>query len=238
MNFLNMPVIDMTVEREFLVSVLKLTKIGPVHRKLVSKDARVPAEVVDNVLKKLSSEELIQQRKSLIEADCSQRAKMAVQAVKLGADFERVCKFLHWTEFENIACETFEANNFKVKRHFRFKQAGKMWEIDVLGCKEPIIACVDCKHWHYGWRSTAIAKAAEAQVERTKALADVLPNLYEKAELNRWKHATLIPIILSLVSGPLKFHNNVPIVPVQQLQNFLNELPAQTDRLSHFSKKL
>jgi hypothetical protein len=49
-----------------------------------------------------------------------------------------------------------------------------------------------------------------------------------------WRQATLIPVILSLVPGPLKFYNKVPIVPILQLQNFLNELPAHTISLTHF----
>jgi len=55
--------------------------------------------------------------------------------------------------------------------------------------------------------------------------------------LAEWKSATLVPLILSMVHGPFKFYNNVPIVPVLQLQDFINELPLEINSLTHFKKK-
>jgi hypothetical protein len=77
-------------------------------------------------------------------------------------------------------------------------------------------------------------KAVEAQALRTKILADALLSLQREIGLVQWTQATLIPVVLSLVPGPLKFYNQVPIVPILQLQNFLNELPAHITSLTHF----
>lgn len=224
----------MVIERNLLISILKLTKTGPVQRELVSREARVPVQVVDKMLKKLSDTGFIQDDDQFIEMSSNQRVVMAVKAVELGADPERVCRVLEWDEFEEITAQAFEANNFTVKKRLRFKGAGRRWEMDVLGCKEPLVACVDCKHWRRGWRRSAIMKIVEAQVERTKALAEALPSLHEKAGLVNWKKATLVPMVLSLIPSPFKFYNNVPIVPVLQLPNFLNELPAYTISLTRF----
>ncbi|MGQ9460803.1 MAG: hypothetical protein ACUVRA_06200 [Candidatus Bathyarchaeaceae archaeon] len=224
----------MTFERNFLVSVLKLTKGGPVAKELIARDAGIPTQTADQLLKKFCEAGLIQWRHKTIEASSNQRVKIAIHAINSGADFEKVCRFLEWIEFENFAAAAFEANNFDVKRRFRFKWAQRMWEIDVLGYKEPIIACVDCKHWSHGWRKSIIMKVAEAQALRTKVLAEALPRLQEEIGLIHWRQATLIPIVLSLVPGPLKFYNNVPIVPILQLQNFLDELPAHATSLMHF----
>jgi len=224
----------MTVERNLLISVLKLTKTGPVQKELVSKDARVPVQVADEMLKKLSGTGLIQYEGQLIEVSSNQRVRMAVRAVELGADPERVCGVLEWDEFEEIAAAAFEANNFMVKRRFRFKWAGRRWEVDVLACKDRLVACVDCKHWRRGWQRSTIMKAVEAQVERTQALAEAFSSLHEKAGLVDWEKAMLVPIVLSLVPSPFKFYNNVPIVPVLQLPNFLNELPAYATSLTRF----
>ncbi len=73
-----------------------------------------------------------------------------------------------------------------------------------------------------------------AQALRTKVLAEALPSLQKEIGLGQWRQATLVPVVLSLVSGPLKFHNKVPIVPILQIQNFLNELPAHIISLTHF----
>ena len=228
----------MAVERNLLISILKLTKTGSVQRELVSRDARVPVQVADEMLKKLSDTGLIRYRDRLIDVLLNQRVRMAVRAVELGADPERVCGVLEWDEFEEIAARAFEVNDFMVKRRFRFKWAGRRWEVDVLGCKEPLVACVDCKHWHRGWRRSAIMKVVEAQVERTQALAEAFPRLHEKVGLTNWKKVVLVPMVLSLFPSPFKFYNNVPIVPVLQLQSFLNDLPAHVISLTRFSARI
>jgi hypothetical protein len=227
----------MTVERNLLISILKLTKTGPIQVKLVSRDAHIPIQVADEMLRKLTDARFIKYANQLIETSPNQRARMAIHAVKLGADLERVCNVLEWKEFENITATAFEANNYAVKTRFRFKWAGRRREIDVLGCKKPLVACVDCKQWHHNWRRSAIIKTVELQVERTHALAEALPSLRESVGLANWKEAILAPIVLSLVPSPFKFYNNVPVVPVLQLPNFLNELLAHISSLTHFSAR-
>ena len=227
----------MAYEKNIIFSILKLTAKGPVQKELLRKDTRLNAQLLAKTLAKLSESGLIRQQNDLVVTSSSQRVNMAVRAIKLGKDFEQICKFLEWTEFEGIAAQAFQANRFKVLRNFRFKHAGKRWEIDILGCKEPLIVSVDCKHWQRHWSAATLVKVVEAQVERTRAFADSLPNYYQKAGITEWKKATLVPLVLSLVPGPFKFHNNVPIVPVLQLQDFINELPLEAQSLTHFTKE-
>jgi len=227
----------MTAEKNLLLSLLKLTHTGPVRREWLAKDARIPSRTIDRVLRKISQGNLFHEQEGVIEASPNQRVKMAVHALRLGADFERVCSLLSWTEFEGIAAQAIEANGYRVIRNFRFKQASRKWEIDIVGFKKPLILCVDCKHWKRGWRSAATVKAVEAQTERTRAFANALPKYYQKAQLTEWETATLIPIVMSLTPGPYKFYNNVPIVPVLQLQDFINELPTQLCILKYFRQK-
>lgn len=228
---------EMPVERTLLISVLKLTRAGRTRGKLVSIDAHIPVRVVDEMLRKLCDKALIQYEDGVIEASPYQRARMAIRALNLGADLERVARVLEWKEFENIVATAFEANNFAVERRFRFKWAGRRWEMDILGCSEPLIACVDCKQWRRGWRRSAIVKAVDLQVERTRSLADALVSLRERVGLVNWEEAILVPIVLSLTPSQFKFYNKVPIVPVLQLQGFLNELQGHITSLTHFSLK-
>jgi len=227
----------MTIERTVLLSLLKLTQEGPISKDLICKDARVVAQVVDEILEKISDEGLAQLKDKVVEVSMNQRVKISIRVIRLGADFERVCRVLRWDEFESITATAFAANNFNVTRRFRFKQGGRRWEIDVIGCKEPIIACVDCKHWRHGWGESASVKAVKAQIERTEALARALPT-HQELGLTDWRKAKLIPIVLSLVPAPFKFYSNTPIVPILQLQNFLNELPCHTNSLKHFLVEL
>jgi len=227
----------MTIEKDILLALLRLTKSGPVSKEAIAKNTRVPYQTAGRVLEKLAQEGFFHEHEDTIESSPSQRVKMAVQAFRQAADLERVCQLLSWKEFESIVTEAFEANGYKALKNFHFKQASKRWELDIIGLKNPLILCVDCKHWKRGLRKAATKKAVEAQIERTQAFAKVLPNYSQKAKLGDWKTATLIPIVMSLTQGPYKFYNDVPIVPVLQFQDFINEFPTQVHLLKNFHQK-
>jgi len=228
----------MDIERELIISILKLTKNGPIGIELVRKDAKIPSAIAKDLIRKLQNDGLLYLQNKLIEVNSLKRLKLAVHAIELGADVERVSGFLDWKEFENIAAIAFERNGYSVMRNLRFKHAGRRWEIDVVGCKKPIIVCVDCKHWHHGMYPSAIRRIVEEQVERTSALAESLPKLAEKIGCASWNRVKLVPAILSLITARSKFYNRVPIVHVLQLQDFISQLPAYADSLKHFSKRL
>jgi hypothetical protein len=225
------------IERNLLFHVLNLTKRGSARKEQISLQAGTPQQITEKHLEKLSQTGLIELQDKIVKASPSQRIRIAFQAIRLGVDSERVCRGLEWIEFENLAAVAFEANQYEVKKRFRFKWAGRRLEIDILGYKESLIVCADCKQWLHGWTRSSIAKAVELQVKRTRILAEALPSIPKKIILPRWKKATLIPAIVSLVPGPFKFYTRVPIVPVLQLQNFLEEIPAHTTQLVHFTAK-
>lgn len=228
----------MNIERELIISILKLTKNGLISAEVVSKDAKMPSTVAKNLLKKWQNDGLLYLQNKVIKVDSLKRLKLAVHAMQMGGDLECVSSFLDWKEFENIAAIAFERNGYSVTKNLRFKHAGRRWEIDIVGCKKPVVVCVDCKHWHYGMYPSAMRRIVEEQVERTSALAESLPNLTEKIGCVSWSRVKLVPAILSLLTARSKFYNKVPIVPVLQLQDFINQLPAYVGSLKHFSKRL
>ncbi|UCC57861.1 MAG: hypothetical protein JSW14_05695 [Candidatus Bathyarchaeum sp.] len=228
----------MVAERDVLISILKLTNNGPIAEEVVALDVNVPVPVTNEILRGLRELGLIEGEEGIIEVSSNQRVKLAIHAINLGTDIERVCKVLEWIEFENFAATAFEANNFTVKRRFRFKKAGRRWEIDVLAFSKPYVVSVDCKRWRRGWGKSAIKKIVEAQALRTKVLTEALPSLQKRLRLNGWTQAFLFPVILSLFPGPAKFFNNVPVVPILQLQNYLDELPGHIMALTHFRATL
>jgi Holliday junction resolvase-like predicted endonuclease len=228
----------MDIERNLIITVLKLTRSGPITHEIVDKAANIPSEVAEKLLRKLQNNGLIYLNKNVVEADSPQRLKLAIKAISLGADIESVSGFLQWQEFENISATALQRNGYLVEKNLRFTHAGRKWEIDIVGCKKPIAICIDCKHWHHGMYPSALKKIVEEQVERTFALAEFLPKLSGKIECASWNSVKLVPAVLSLIAGRFKFYDNVPIVPVLQLQDFLNQLPAYADSLKHFSKSL
>ena len=88
----------MTIERNLIISILKLTRDGPVSNKLVNKDAKTPQQIAEKLLRKLQNEGLIYLQKNVVEANSLQRLKLAVHAIHLGADIENVSSFLQWQE--------------------------------------------------------------------------------------------------------------------------------------------
>jgi len=226
----------MSVERNLIISLLKLTKKGSVLTENVNRDARILSATSRKLLKKLQNEGLVYLRQGSVEVESNGRLKLAVKAASLGADVEYISNLLCWQEFEEITALALKNNGYLVSNNVRFKNAARKWEIDVVGCKKPLVVCIDCKHWQHAIAPSALKRIVDSQVERTRALADSLPNIALKLECTKWSEAKFIPCILSLMPSPFKFYNQVPIVPILQLQDFLNQLPAYIGSIKFFPK--
>ena len=226
----------MSVERNLVISLLKLTKKGPVLTESVNRDARIPSATARKLLKKLQNEGLIYLKQDSVEVENNSRLKLAVKAASLGADVEHISNLLCWQEFEEITAFALKNNGYAVSNNVRFKNAVRKWEIDVVGCKKPLVVCIDCKHWQHAIAPSVLKRIVDSQVERTRALADSLPNIALKLECTKWSEAKFIPSILSLIPSSFKFYYEVPIVPILQLQDFLNQLRAYTESIKFFPK--
>jgi Holliday junction resolvase-like predicted endonuclease len=227
----------MIVERNLIISVLKLTRNGATLGEDVKKDSRLPSDTLIELLEKLQSEDLLKLNGDSVEADSENRLKLAVKAISLGADVEVVSGFLGWQEFESIAATALKNNGYAVLQNLRFKHAARKWEIDVVGCRKPLVVCVDCKDWHRGLSPSAIRRIVESQVERARELADALPNVSIGIECAKWSKAKFVPAVLVLLPNRFKFCDGVPIVPVLQLQDFLSQLPLELDSVKYFDKE-
>jgi Holliday junction resolvase-like predicted endonuclease len=226
----------MSVERNLIISLLKLTKEGPVLTELVNREAHLLSATTLKLLGKLQNEGLVYLKQGSVGAESGGRLKLAVQAISLGADVEHVSSLLCWQEFEEITALALKNNGYAVSNNVRFKQSGRKWEIDVVGCKKPLVICVDCKHWQHAIAPSALKRIVDSQVRRTCALADSLPNPSLKLECTRWSIAMFMPAVLSIMPSAFKFYDKVPVVPILQLQDFLNQLPAYTETLRLFTK--
>ena len=227
----------MEIERNLLISLLKLTRTNQVLAKCVKKDAKISDHIAKNVLKKLQNEGLLYLKGDLVELGTASRLRLAVRAISLGADVEEVSSFLQWQEFEAIAAVALEKNGYFTNTNLRFKYSNHRYEIDVVGCKKPLVLCADCKLWQRGLKYSTTRKIVEAQVARTCALAMTLPSPLLKIECVKWNKAKFIPVILSLIPSNFKFYEKVPVVPILQFQNFLSQLSAYVEYLKYFSKE-
>ena len=227
----------MVIDRNLLISLLKLTQDGNVLTKCVNQEARVASDIAGKLLEKLQNEGVITLKNDFVEVTGDSRLRLAVKAISLGADVEHVSSLLRWQEFEDIAAVALERNGYVTAKNVRFKHGGRRWEIDVVGCRKPLVLCVDCKRWQRGLTPSALGKIVEAQVTRTRALTDTLPNPSLKFECVKWSGAKFVPVILSLVPCSFKFYDEVPVVPVLQLQDFLVQLPAYVEQLTYFTSE-
>jgi hypothetical protein len=222
--------------REMIISLLRLSRTKPILQKHVNREAKVPSDVGRRLLQTLQRDGLIYVRNGSIEINSLQRVRLATRAFELGADHERVSSVLEWKEFESVSSIALETQGYAVKTNLHFRQGGRRWELDVVGCRKPLVVCVDCKHWHRGLYPSKFKKAADEQAKRTLAFAESLPNPTVKVECSPWKEANFVPVILSLMSTGLNFHCGTPIVPILQLQDFLAQLPLRLDTVTYFRK--
>ncbi len=226
----------MSIERKIAISTLKLTKTSSALIEDIKTDAKVPLSVTFNLLQKMQSEGVLNLKDDCVQVDGNTRLKLAVHATMLGADIEAVSNLLCWQEFEEIAAFALKNNGYKVQNNVRFTHGGRRWEIDVVGCKKPLVVCIDCKHWAKTIAPSALSKIADQQAERTRAFADFLPNVKLKLPCTMWANAKFVPSLLSLMPSAYKFVHDVPVVPVLKMQDFIEQLPLYTHELKFFSK--
>jgi Holliday junction resolvase-like predicted endonuclease len=225
-----------SIERNLAISLLKLTKNGPVLIESVNKDAHIPSDFAYELLEKMQTEGLIYLKSDTVDVEADGRLKLAVKAAQLGADIERISNLLCWQEFEAIAGYALKSNGYTVKNNVRFKQGGRRWEIDVVGCKKPLVVCIDCKHWQHAISASQLKKIVADQATRTHALADYLPNVKLNLDCTTWEKTKFVPAVLSLVQSAYRFYNEVPIVPVLKLQDFIGQLHAYIDAVKVYPK--
>jgi len=228
--------IRMSIERKIAISTLKLTKTTNALVEDIKTDAKVPLSVTSKLLQKMQNEGVINLQDECVQIDSNTRLRLAVHAVMLGADIEAVSNLLCWQEFEEIAAFALKNNGYKVQNNVRFSHGGRRWEIDVVGCKKPLVVCIDCKHWAKTITPSALSRIADLQADRTMAFADSLPNVKLKLPCSTWASAKFVPSLLSLVPSAYKFVHDVPVVPVLKLQDFIEQLPLYTHELKFFSK--
>lgn len=219
-----------------LISLLKMTKNGSVPVADLKRDARLTSDLLRDWLGSLRTTGIVHYSGYIVETDPTMRMQIAMRALSLGADVVRVTQFLRWQEFEEIAEVALEYNGFVVRRNFRFKRAMKRMEIDVVGCRDPLVVCVDCKHWRRALSPSALSRVVNAQVERTSALADSLPLITSRLACQKWRTGRFIPVVLSLFPGRSKFHEGVPVVPILQFQDFVSQLPVNIFTIRHTKK--
>ncbi|MBS7604697.1 MAG: hypothetical protein QXR84_03925 [Candidatus Bathyarchaeia archaeon] len=225
----------MLAEREILIAILKNTADeSNTSIEEISREAKIPRATALETLNRLCKSGFLTINGDKVFVNREQRLKIAVKSIGLGADVERVAGLLTWSEFEHFSKESFGLNGFRVLTNFHFKWFGRRWEIDLIGLRKPLVISTDCKHWHSRWSGSASIEAARNQAERTRALAEASRRIKSKIGIDEWKYAYFIPLVLSLHPSQHKFYERIPIVPILQIGDFLQNVIVHLDEVNHF----
>lgn len=165
------------------------------------------------------------------------RLEISLVALEYGVDIEEVCKLLSWKEFEAFSKSVLERNNFSCVQNFRFKHNQKRYEIDVVGLKEPLILCIDSKHYKKSGKNHALRNYCKKQIERAAAFSRELSKMVSKLRMIKWREAKIIPLIVTLLAEEIG-SSEVPIVPFFKLNSFVIELPTHLSEIYQIHTKL
>lgn len=144
------------------------------------------------------------------------KLKTTVLAIKMGAPIDEVSRLLDWQDFESLAAEVLEKRDFDIEKNVILTKP--RIQIDVIGIKSDVALLIDCKHWNYMTQS-ALQTAVKKQIERTKQY------------LSREKIKAAVPVIVTLYQHELQFIDQVPIIPIHQLDSFCDEFYGNLDEI-------
>jgi Holliday junction resolvase-like predicted endonuclease len=223
--------------RDLLLALLQKTRDSTASLESLREMVRITDEAFTASLLQLKGQGILDITDDMISASLDQRLKLAVTAVKSGADFERVSKWLGWLEFEEMVAYTFEENGYRVKRRYRFQTEGRRWEIDVLAMKKPLIVCAECKHWAKGLGNMTARRIVEGHMEKVRVMSEHASEL-KRVKLSGWGKTTFLPMTLSLIPARNKIYRKIPVVSVFELPRFLGEFQGQMEWLTSYTVEI
>lgn len=153
----------------------------------------------------------------LVYFDEDDKLKTCLLAISMGAPIDEISRLLDWKDFESLVAEMLDSSDFETTRNLVLTKP--RMEIDVVGIKSGVAILIDCKHWKR-LGDSSLEKAVQKQIERTKHY------------LSKEKIRAAVPAIVTLYDEKLRFINNVPIIPIFQLNSFCEEFYGNLDELN------
>jgi hypothetical protein len=218
---------DSILTARILVQTLKLTRKSPTVSLAEIADAvRTTLENVEETLER----KLGLQHVSTLQLTRSERFKLAVEASKLGA-LQDAAKGLTWQEFEAFGEECLNRSGFLTEKGVILKDVKRKWQIDIIARKTQMVLAFDCKHWDSPNYTSKFTKASEHQ---RRALAVLMRVRGSGSGIPIWG----LPVILTLYEPRSSIHDDVVLVSVGQLSDFLSHLTPYDPELPFVSTEL
>ncbi len=178
-----------------------------------------------------------QSKKDPWTLDRSARIDLALMAVSLGAEIEKVVSHLTWKDFEGFIARILREHNYDCVESFRRvgNNERKGMEIDVIGVRNRVIVSVDAKMWGIrGGKASALRSAAEKQAKRTRRLGHNLSKLAGRIAAMQKGEYIMRPMVVTWLIEDVEIHDGVPIIPVFKFNSFLLSYSMFEDRLRFF----
>jgi hypothetical protein len=216
-----------------ILRILESTNGKALNLDETKESLKITSELFNKIIEKIRNEDLLPSENEL-KLSIQQRIGLAIMALEVGADFQRVSNNLGWLEFEELVAYIFEENGFKVLRRYRFQAQGRRWEIDVLASRYPHIICTECKHFTKGIGDSIARGISETHLEKTEVFSGHIGRLSKKIGIHTWKDAIITPLTLTLTPTKMKIYRRVPSVSIFVLPKYLSEFQGQLERIAHF----
>ena len=130
--------------------------------------------------------------------------------ISVADELKKLASDVRWQYFEKLVGWIFEQNDFSVEVNRVENFSGRRRQFDVIAERFGTIFLVECKKWSgRRYRTSLLKKAVKTHLEKCR--------MYEKAHGKK-----VIPILVTLVEEDIFSHENVPVVPIEKLNTFIN----------------
>ena len=158
------------------------------------------------------------------------RFRLALAVAKNGG-LQELARALTWQEFERFGEECLVSAGFQTKKGLVISRDGRRWQIDLVARKGLMILAFDCKHWNSPSYPSRFKNAVSHQKMATITL---MQDLMDKKELSR-EGSYGLPIILTLFDPRTRIADDVVLVSVNKLPDFLNGVTPYSEDLPFIS---
>ncbi|MDW8083681.1 MAG: hypothetical protein RMI49_00560 [Candidatus Caldarchaeum sp.] len=144
------------------------------------------------------------------------KVSLAIEAVRLGEDPQRIARLLSWKELEIYTATLCRLTGLRSKSGVRITLDGIRAEVDVLASSPSLCLVIDCKRWN----KTLSGKTLHTIVEQVKHRTQVVKTFFER----KYKGVGMVcfaPVVVSLYEPVSRNFDGVFIVPVTAIKGFL-----------------
>ena len=169
---------------------------------------------------------------------------LIVQALNEGLTPKEIVTAIDWKAFEQLTASFLIYSGYSVIQNYRFKSvfsAKKNLEIDIIAQSKASheILLIDCKRYKTPSQAP-VRLAVQKQIDRCHQLMEQLSFIHgdPRLQFTEWDFFTLYPVMVTWRDHSIRFHLDVPIVPIENFLDFIANFSEYREFLWKFSRKI